>query len=143
MIFAFDRWNLCFCRTDQEWRHEDGSEMMLDYLVKDNDIHIAEEDLVFIKALIAGDPKRCRYAFYLCVATGSNHLISTYPSQPEKLFLFEIVSNNRNGIDVDKYVSESSLNLLLNISCSFVDSITFPEIPMQLAKRETCLSLGR
>jgi hypothetical protein len=47
--------------------------MMLDYLVKDNDINIVEEDLVFIKALIAGEPKRCRYAVF-SAPTGAKHL---------------------------------------------------------------------
>jgi HD superfamily phosphohydrolase len=46
-------------RPGCKWHHEDGSEMMLDYLVKDNDIDITEKDLKFIKALIAGDHARC------------------------------------------------------------------------------------
>ncbi|KAF8890397.1 hypothetical protein BD779DRAFT_1704306 [Infundibulicybe gibba] len=40
-------------------------------------------DQSFIKALIAGDPQRC--------------------SHDEKPFLFEIVANRRNGLDVDKF----------------------------------------
>ncbi|KZT23172.1 HD-domain/PDEase-like protein [Neolentinus lepideus HHB14362 ss-1] len=66
-----------------KWQHEDASEMMFDYLVRDNNIDIPEEDVAFVKALIAGDPKRC--------------------GGTEKPFLFEIVANKRNGIDVDKF----------------------------------------
>ncbi|KAK1219456.1 hypothetical protein PQX77_017828 [Marasmius sp. AFHP31] len=67
----------------EDWTHEQGSEMMLDSLVKHNDIEIADKDLAFIKALILGKPERC--------------------SPDEKPFLFDIVANGRNGLDVDKY----------------------------------------
>ncbi|KAL0063992.1 hypothetical protein AAF712_009060 [Marasmius tenuissimus] len=68
---------------EEDWTHEQGSEMMLDFLVKDNNIEIAEKDLAFIKALILGKPEEC--------------------SPDEKPFLFDIVANGRNGLDVDKY----------------------------------------
>ncbi|KAI0030397.1 hypothetical protein K488DRAFT_35067, partial [Vararia minispora EC-137] len=64
------------------WQHEDASEMMLDDMVKRYSIGLPPRDVEFIKALIAGDASRCE-----CV---------------EKPFLFEIVANKRNGIDVDK-----------------------------------------
>ncbi|KZP19123.1 HD-domain/PDEase-like protein [Athelia psychrophila] len=66
----------------KSWHHEDASEMMFDDLIKQNEIQFSEEDATFVKALIAGEPARC----------GS-----------EKTFLFEIVANKRNGIDVDKF----------------------------------------
>ncbi|KAK0455724.1 uncharacterized protein EV420DRAFT_1621251 [Desarmillaria tabescens] len=65
------------------WKHEQGSEMMFDYLVACNNIEIEEADTKFVKALIAGDPAKCD------------------PS--EKGFLFDIVANKRNGLDVDKF----------------------------------------
>ncbi|KAG7441654.1 HD-domain/PDEase-like protein [Guyanagaster necrorhizus] len=65
------------------WKHEQGSEMMFDYLVTTNNIEIEEADTKFVKALIAGDPAKCD------------------PS--EKGFLFDIVANKRNGLDVDKF----------------------------------------
>lgn len=55
--------------------------MMFDELIVKNGINISPEDADFVKALIAGDPSRV-----------SN----------EKPFLFDIVANKRNGIDVDK-----------------------------------------
>ncbi|KAF9558393.1 HD-domain/PDEase-like protein [Agrocybe pediades] len=67
---------------DRKWRHEDGSEMMFDALVKDHKINISEEDQKFVKALIAGEHSRTPH---------------------EKPFLFDIVANKRNGLDVDKF----------------------------------------
>ncbi|KAI0922134.1 hypothetical protein AcW1_004083 [Taiwanofungus camphoratus] len=67
------------------WRHEDASDMMFDDLVEQNEIEIDEKEVEFIKALIAGDPSRCR--------DGNN----------EKPFLFQIVANKLNGLDVDKF----------------------------------------
>ena len=64
-----------------KWTHEDASEMMFNDLILKNDIRISEEDANFVKALIAGEPKR---------------------APVEKSFLFDIVANKRNGIDVDK-----------------------------------------
>ncbi|TFK53350.1 HD-domain/PDEase-like protein [Heliocybe sulcata] len=73
-----------------KWQHEDASEMMFDDLVEKNNIEYSEDDAAFVKALIAGDPKRC--------------------GGTEKPFLFEIVANKRNGIDVDKcdYIARDS-----------------------------------
>ncbi|KAK0205885.1 hypothetical protein DFS33DRAFT_540439 [Desarmillaria ectypa] len=65
------------------WKHEQGSEMMFDYLVACNNIEIEEADTKFVKALIAGDPAKC--------------------DTSEKEFLFDIVANKRNGLDVDKF----------------------------------------
>ncbi|KAI3605683.1 sam domain and hd domain-containing protein 1 [Moniliophthora roreri] len=70
-------------KPDSTWTHEQGSEMMLDYLIQENGIDISLEDVNFIKDLIAGEKRRC--------------------SPGEKSFLFEIVANKRNGLDVDKF----------------------------------------
>lgn len=66
-----------------DWKHEDASEMMFDFLIEDNCIELDPDDGKFIKALIAGDSGKC--------------------SQQEKKFLFDIIANKRNGIDVDKF----------------------------------------
>ncbi|KAH8827314.1 hypothetical protein DL96DRAFT_1606256 [Flagelloscypha sp. PMI_526] len=68
---------------DSNWSHEQASVMMLEFMLKANDLHIEEADLAFIKALIDGKAEDC--------------------PQKEKPFLFEIVANKRNGLDVDKY----------------------------------------
>ncbi|PPQ88883.1 hypothetical protein CVT25_009118 [Psilocybe cyanescens] len=73
----------------REWKHEDGSEMMFDALIEENKVPMPIEDQLFIKALIAGEHSRT-------------------PS--EKAFLFDIVANKRNGLDVDKldYITRDS-----------------------------------
>ncbi|KAI0303038.1 hypothetical protein BC826DRAFT_982978 [Russula brevipes] len=67
---------------DGNWQHEDASEMMFDDMMEQYDLDISRDEVKFIKALIAGDKDRC---------------------SDEKSFLFEIVANKRNGIDVDKF----------------------------------------
>ncbi|KAF8986496.1 SAM domain and HD [Entomortierella lignicola] len=64
------------------WSHEQGSEMMLEYLVDDNHVDIDREELNFIKDLIMGERR----------GNSQRHG-----------FLFDIVSNKRNSLDVDKY----------------------------------------
>ena len=68
-----------------KWSHEDASEMMFDDLVRSNGIDIDEDDINFIKDLIQGKVR-----------------LSEHKNPPEKKFLFDIVANKRNGIDVDK-----------------------------------------
>ncbi|KAF8271686.1 hypothetical protein EI94DRAFT_1872018, partial [Lactarius quietus] len=71
-----------FLSKEGGWQHEHASEMMFDDMMKEYDLEIPPKDVMFIKALIAGDRNRC---------------------SDEKSFLFEIVANKRNGIDVDKF----------------------------------------
>ncbi|KAF9474606.1 HD-domain PDEase-like protein [Pholiota conissans] len=68
-------------KLETPWTHEVGSEMMLEYLLKENKIPMPVEDQEFVKALIAGDHSRVPH---------------------EKVYLFDIVANKRNGLDVDK-----------------------------------------
>ena len=81
-LWAFDS------RPGKKWSHEDASEMMFDDLVKSNHIDIDQDDVNFIKDLIQGVPR-----------------LSVHRRPPEKKFLFDIVANKRNGVDVDKYVT--------------------------------------
>ncbi|KAI0062281.1 HD-domain/PDEase-like protein [Artomyces pyxidatus] len=70
----------------KKWQHEDASEMMFDDMINKYKLDIPPADVLFIKALIAGDKMRCKDS-----------------NPPEKAFLFEIVANKCNGIDVDKF----------------------------------------
>lgn len=80
---------------DTDWRHEDGSVKMLQFLLKKNRINkdddllklydLTETDILFIEEIIAGtkeDKRRGR--------------------GPEKFYLYDIVNNSRSGLDVDK-----------------------------------------
>ncbi|KAJ7683566.1 hypothetical protein B0H17DRAFT_1205073 [Mycena rosella] len=67
----------------KKWKHEDGSKMMFRSLLETNNINLPEKDVRLILALIDGEPSQC--------------------SPDEKSFLFDIVANKRNGLDVDKF----------------------------------------
>ncbi|KAJ6478629.1 hypothetical protein C8R47DRAFT_1075007 [Mycena vitilis] len=69
-----------------QWTHEEQSEIMLDDLVRENAIEIPREDVDFVKDLIAGEVK---------------HTKNSNPA--EKPYLFQIVANKLNGMDVDKW----------------------------------------
>ncbi|KAI9591511.1 HD phosphohydrolase domain-containing protein [Syncephalis fuscata] len=86
-------------RPNVAWKHETASEMMLDYLIDDNNIDLESDEVRFIKDLIRGEP------FF-----GSG--------RDDKKFLFDIVANKRNSVDVDKfdYIARDCYNLGESIS---------------------------
>jgi deoxynucleoside triphosphate triphosphohydrolase SAMHD1 len=70
---------------DSTWTHEEASVSMLQSIIDEKrSLDISPQELVFIKDLILGRPS------------------SSYP-QAEKAFLFDIIANQRNSIDVDKF----------------------------------------
>ncbi|KAL0481269.1 deoxynucleoside triphosphate triphosphohydrolase SAMHD1 [Acrasis kona] len=73
------------------WCHEDGSLMMFDYLLEDNNIDMDKADADFVKNLILGN----------------------VPEDSDRKFLYQIVANKTNSIDVDKfdYLQRDSMNL--------------------------------
>eukprot|EP01100_Stratorugosa_tubuloviscum_P013612 TRINITY_DN6918_c1_g1_i1.p1 TRINITY_DN6918_c1_g1~~TRINITY_DN6918_c1_g1_i1.p1 ORF type:complete len:476 (-),score=153.34 TRINITY_DN6918_c1_g1_i1:93-1520(-) len=83
------------------WKHEEMSNLMLEYLIDENAIDIDRDNIKFIQSLIAGVP----------------------PSgfEKEKLFLYDIVANTRNSIDVDKfdYLTRDCYNLGIKWSYDF------------------------
>ncbi|KAI8924148.1 hypothetical protein BC831DRAFT_467066 [Entophlyctis helioformis] len=93
------------------WQHEQGSEDMLDYLVADNPVDISPSELRFIKDLIHGEPR------------------SDYP-QARKLYLFDIVANKRNSVDVDKfdYIQRDCLHMGLKLSLDAGRLIKFARV---------------
>ncbi|XP_060912854.1 deoxynucleoside triphosphate triphosphohydrolase SAMHD1-like [Labrus mixtus] len=85
---------------EEEWKHEKGSCDMLDHLVKENNLKpamkqsglIPEKDITFIKEMIAGPLQESK-----------NKKWPYKGRKEEKSFLYEIVSNKKNGVDVDKF----------------------------------------
>jgi deoxynucleoside triphosphate triphosphohydrolase SAMHD1 len=100
-----------------KWEHETASIEMLDYLLKDNKINLEEyglvvEDLNFIKVLIHG-------------LSPSDKWPDNIGRPKEKRFLFDIVANQRNGIDVDKldYFLRDSMSAFGKLPDIHVDRI--------------------
>ncbi|XP_075384910.1 deoxynucleoside triphosphate triphosphohydrolase SAMHD1-like isoform X2 [Tenrec ecaudatus] len=97
----FDGRFIPLARPEVKWTHEQGSVMMFEHLVESNGLRevmehyglVPEEDICFIKEQIIGPLE-----FSMQEPTW------TYKGRPkEKTFLYEIVANKRNGIDVDKW----------------------------------------
>ncbi|XP_045569671.1 deoxynucleoside triphosphate triphosphohydrolase SAMHD1 isoform X2 [Salmo salar] len=96
-------------RPESKWKHEEASLAMFDHLVRENALEpvmkehglVLPDDLVFIKEQIAGPQNT------VLLSQGVNQPASEpwpYKGRPEKKsFLYEIVANKRNGIDVDKW----------------------------------------
>uniref|UniRef100_A0A3B3IMG1 Uncharacterized protein n=1 Tax=Oryzias latipes TaxID=8090 RepID=A0A3B3IMG1_ORYLA len=93
-------------KDDKEWRHEDASVEMFQYLLEKNrelltemkNSRLEDNDLVFIKELILGEPLKKK--------SDKPEDPSDWPYEgrgEDKSFLYEIVSNKQNGIDVDKF----------------------------------------
>ncbi|CAG8447978.1 353_t:CDS:10 [Acaulospora morrowiae] len=97
-----------------EWRHEVGSEMMLEYLLEENSMDFDEKDVKIIKDLITGEV-----------------------TDSKRSFIFDIVANKRNSIDVDKFdylerdcyylgmKSKFEFTRLMNFSKVIDDQITY------------------
>ncbi|KAG2226577.1 hypothetical protein INT45_005063 [Circinella minor] len=96
---VFDNEVMPKARPSLQWSHEEASEMMLEYLIDDNNIDIERNEINLIKDLIAGTPR-------------------SKSQYDERCFLFDIVANKRNSVDVDKfdYIERDAQNLGLRSS---------------------------
>uniref|UniRef100_A0AAY4EDV7 Deoxynucleoside triphosphate triphosphohydrolase SAMHD1 n=1 Tax=Denticeps clupeoides TaxID=299321 RepID=A0AAY4EDV7_9TELE len=102
MSYTFSDLFISKVRPDLQWKHKTASVQMFDHLVKANGLESVmvehgltlPDDLVFIKEQIAGP-----------LEAPTNHRPQwLYKGRcEEKSFLYEIVANRRNGIDVDKW----------------------------------------
>ncbi|XP_004466661.1 deoxynucleoside triphosphate triphosphohydrolase SAMHD1 [Dasypus novemcinctus] len=97
----FDGRFIPLARPEVKWTHEEGSVKMFEHLVNSNGLRdvmkhyglIPEEDICFIKEQIAGP-----------LESPVKNASWPYKGRTEeKSFLYEIVANKRNGIDVDKW----------------------------------------
>ncbi|VDI84336.1 Hypothetical predicted protein, partial [Mytilus galloprovincialis] len=99
---------------NSKWKHEDASVMMFDYLIKKHNLKgefkkydLVDQDIKFIKEQIAG-PKQNgeRAADNEQPSAGVKREEIDWPylgREHKKGFLYEIVANKRNGIDVDRW----------------------------------------
>ncbi|XP_037540025.1 deoxynucleoside triphosphate triphosphohydrolase SAMHD1 [Nematolebias whitei] len=98
----FDGMFMPKARPEKIWKHETASLAMFDYLVEDNNLKpvmeehglLLPQDLDFIKEQIAGP---------LDANSGPGQKWKYKGRSADKSFLYEIVANKRNGIDVDKW----------------------------------------
>nr|GMC59373.1 deoxynucleoside triphosphate triphosphohydrolase SAMHD1 homolog [Ipomoea batatas] len=82
----FEREFLPMVTSGSEWCHEGMSTRMIDHIVDEHHIDIDSETIKRVKEFILASSK------YALPKTSR-----------EKLFLYDIVANGRNGIDVDKF----------------------------------------
>ncbi|XP_053400924.1 deoxynucleoside triphosphate triphosphohydrolase SAMHD1-like [Mercenaria mercenaria] len=98
----FDKMFIPKVNSKSKWKHETASVMMFEYILEDNNGQLLKEfknhlpdfnvnDIEFIKELICG-----------CDVSGETEW--PYKGRTkEKAFLYEVVANKSNGIDVDKW----------------------------------------
>eukprot|EP00938_MAST-03A_sp_MAST-3A-sp1_P000929 g929.t1 len=102
----------------KDWAHEHASADLLDHLIESNkglreafeSYGLTDSDIHFIKELIFGDIHEAPNG-WVWKGRGAN-------GGKAKQFLYEIVANHRNGIDVDKfdYFARDSMHLGMTIS---------------------------
>ncbi|KAG5050713.1 hypothetical protein JHK87_002911 [Glycine soja] len=80
---TFERGFLPLVLQGSTWSHEEMSVKMIDHIVDQHKIDLDSELLKKVKEMITSSPG--------------------HSSQREKRFLYDIVANGRNGIDVDKF----------------------------------------
>jgi HD superfamily phosphohydrolase len=97
---------------------------MVEYLIDDNNLEYEKHEIRFLQDLISGVPSG--YFF--------SKIVTVTRSSKEKAFLFEIVANTRNSIDVDKfdYLARDCLNL--GIKSSYDHSRLFLSFYLQLSQ---------
>lgn len=125
-------------RPDKKWKHETASVQMFDHLVKVNQLEAVMEhhglrlpdDLIFIKEQIAGP-------------LNDSVLDRSWPykGRPmEKSFLYEIVANKRNGIDVDKwdYFARDCYHLGIQNNFDYQRFLKFARVCEVRGKKHIC-----
>jgi len=95
--------------------------MMLDYLVDDNAIDISKDDQEFVKRLIDGVPGSEAYSYLSYLRGCFADFLLGCREKSDRGFMYEIVANKRNSVDVDKfdYISRDCHNVGLKTSYDF------------------------
>lgn len=103
---AFEGW---IHQRRPNWQHEEMSKRLLEHMIDENSLDYEKEDRIFIQELIGGHASGAR---------------------KEKRFLFDIVANTRNSVDVDKfdYLARDCLNLGLKSSYDYSRLMEFNRV---------------
>lgn len=95
------------------FHHEHASIGIFDILIDENNLlpafrrcNLNEKDIHFIKELVLGSPEEAPKGF-------------EWVGRGDKTFLYDIVANKRNGIDVDKFDYFVRDSHLLNLKTTF------------------------
>ncbi|XP_056589714.1 deoxynucleoside triphosphate triphosphohydrolase SAMHD1 isoform X2 [Triplophysa dalaica] len=125
-------------RPGEKWKHEMASVQMFDHLVMVNGLQevmvqhgmTLPDDLIFIKEQIAGP-------------LDTSILDTTWPYKgrsKEKSFLYEIVANKRNGIDVDKwdYFARDCYHLGIQNNFDYQRFLKFARVCEVRGKKHIC-----
>lgn len=108
MSHAFESRFVRILKPESKWKHEQAScDMFKHLLEKHKEIRIIQDDKELIsssedKSKIGKEEEKDR-AFIRSLILGKKEKDSDTGRGPEKDFLYEVVSNDVNGIDVDKF----------------------------------------
>ncbi|KAJ3409877.1 SAM domain and HD [Chytridiales sp. JEL 0842] len=102
-----------------KWEHEEMSEKMLQYMIDDNQIEqLDESEVKFVKRLIRGvSPEEYAAGMGMTKSDG-------------RMFLYDIVANKRNSVDVDKfdYISRDCAYLGMKTGYDYKRAIHFSRV---------------
>lgn len=127
---VFDNEFIPRVRPNVEWTHEQASVMMLDHMIEENGLEYDADDRTLIKDLIMGEKyvhgsKQLNNSGEESSSASSDHAIPKRHEymygKDESKFLWQIVANKTNSVDVDKfdYLARDSYNLGLKTSYDF------------------------
>eukprot|EP00057_Strongylocentrotus_purpuratus_P009581 XP_011664055.1 PREDICTED: deoxynucleoside triphosphate triphosphohydrolase SAMHD1-like [Strongylocentrotus purpuratus] len=149
----------------KEWNHEEQSVIMLKYLIKNNSLeekleghHIYDKDIEFICQLISGHEEQSVIMLKYLIKNNSleeklegHHiydkdieficqLISGVKKDQKmlrenKLYLYQIVNNSVNGVDVDKWDYLARDTLYLGMKSAFDFNRILPSVKVLDVKR--------
>ncbi|KAG9473838.1 deoxynucleoside triphosphate triphosphohydrolase SAMHD1 [Eleutherodactylus coqui] len=141
----FDGRFMPLARPQEEFKHEAASVKMFDHLIKSNNLEkvmtsyglVLPDDLIFIKEQIKGPlPPEDEECF-----SSSQNTSWPYKGRPEdKSFLYEIVANKRNGIDVDKwdYFARDCYHLGIQNNFDYKRFLKFCRVCVVGKKKQVC-----
>ncbi|XP_072520763.1 deoxynucleoside triphosphate triphosphohydrolase SAMHD1-like [Salminus brasiliensis] len=126
---------------DTEWKHENESVKMFEHLIEDNGIKeimekdnanwekFTKDDFEFIKELIHCPSKDPKVKYH------------KKSREKKKAFLYDIVANDRNGIDVDKmdYFARDCHHLGMNCNFSYERYMTFARVCEENGETQICM----
>ncbi|EGC28685.1 hypothetical protein DICPUDRAFT_159857 [Dictyostelium purpureum] len=101
---AFESWAES---TGKHFHHEEMSIKMLDWIIEDQGLDYSTDDIKYISRLIRGKDR-----------------------PKERAFIYDIVANDRNSVDVDKfdYISRDSYFLGRSVVCDFTRLMEFSRV---------------